>query len=107
MRFLFVLAAVMCNMGIAWLFSRLVGWSFMETIFLSGLLVFGILWMGLLNHNQSSNVLNATIKGTTGINAGESKPFTVTLSPFLKGTIIYLVTSAIVTIVYYLPYFTF
>ncbi len=106
MQFLYVTASILGNAGVAWLFSWIVGWNYMETIFLSGLLVFGVVWMILLNHNQSTNILNATIKGTTGVSAGVSKPFTVTLNSFMIGTIVYLVTSGVATFIYYLPYFT-
>ncbi|WP_261129752.1 hypothetical protein [Bacillus sp. Marseille-Q3570] len=106
MKFLLVIATIMFNTGLSWLFSRLVGWSFMESMFLCGLLVFIVVWMGMLNGKMSNNQVNASIKGTTGVNAGEIKPFSLSFNPFIIGTLIYLVTSGIITVVYYLPYFT-
>ncbi|WP_408009928.1 hypothetical protein ACJROX_06425 [Pseudalkalibacillus sp. A8] len=77
----------------------------MESIFLCGLLLFIIIWMGMLNGKISNNTVNAGLKGTTGVSTGEIKPFTLAFNPFIIGTIIYVITSGIVTVVYYLPYF--
>lgn len=106
MRYLFILITIAFNVAVSWLFSKLVGWSFMESMFLSGLLMFGIVWFVLLGLNRSTNMMDATIKGTTGISTGEMKTFKIQFNPFIIGSIVYLFTSAVITFIYYLPYFT-
>ncbi|MCF6409800.1 hypothetical protein [Pseudalkalibacillus salsuginis] len=106
MKWLLVIATIMFNTGLSYAFSKIVGWSFIESIFLCGLLLFIIIWMTMLNGSISNNTVNASLKGTTGVTTGEIKPFTLTFNPFILGTIIYLLISGIATVVYYFPYFT-
>ncbi|MDM5189918.1 hypothetical protein QUF99_22100 [Bacillus sp. DX4.1] len=86
-------------------FSKIVGWSFMETFFLGSLAIFAVIWLTKLNINRNANMDHALNKGLTGVNTGEIRAFQVTLNPYISGTIILLLISLITSIIYYLPYF--
>jgi len=90
---------------ILYLISLLFDWSFLEIIFLGGLAIFGCIWLFQLNMNQSNNQYNAHIKGWTGQNSGEIKPFQYKLSPVSLGLLIFLVGSFFITLIKYYPYF--
>ncbi|WP_459499501.1 hypothetical protein [Bacillus sp. C1] len=87
-------------------FSKTVGWPFMETFFLGSLAILAITWLTIMNISRNANMDHAVYKGLTGVETGEIKPFAITLNPYIMSTLSLVGISLIVTIIYYLPYFT-
>jgi len=87
-----------------WLVSLFFGWSFIDTIFLGGLAIFGCVWLFLLNNNQINNEYNAVTKGQNGQVTGVIKPFQFKMTPITLGLLLFLVVSFLVTVVKYYPY---
>ncbi|RLQ93326.1 hypothetical protein [Falsibacillus albus] len=98
--------AIIINLLLSVVVSWLFHWSFMEAMFLTGLLFLGGTWLIAFNLNQNSNQLNASVKGWNRQDAGQVKPFMFRLNPFLIGCIIYVACTFIISLIYYLPYFT-
>jgi len=90
---------------ILWLVTLFFGWSLIETLFLGGLAIFGVVWLFQLNVNQTNNEYNATAKGFTGKESGVIKPFQFSLSPITLGLLLFLMVSFLITVITYYPYF--
>ncbi|PEY41672.1 hypothetical protein CN354_07660 [Bacillus cereus] len=101
----FIMTIALEFVGI-YLFSKAVGWSFMETFFLGSMAIFGIIWLVALSMNRNANMDHALYKGVSGVDTGEVKPFQIILSPYIIGTISLVAISLITSIIYYSPYFT-
>lgn len=84
-----------------WLVSIFFSWSFIDTIFLGGLAIFGCVWLFQLNSNQTNNEYNAVAKGQNGQETGVIKPFQFKMTPISLGLLLFLVVSFLVTIVKY------
>ncbi|MFD3447778.1 hypothetical protein ACFDTO_24620 [Microbacteriaceae bacterium 4G12] len=97
---------LLIELVVIWLFSKLVGWSFIESFLLGSLGIFGIIWLLLMSMNQSSNSMNATSKGWYGLSTGEIRVFRFRLNAYITGSLILVIISLITTAIYYLPYFT-
>lgn len=101
----FFMTIVLELVGI-YLFSKLVGWSFIETFFLGSLSIFAVIWFIIMSISRNANMDHAVYKGLTGVETGEIKPFQINLNPYITGTLSLVVISLVTTIIYYLPYFT-
>ncbi|PEF13136.1 hypothetical protein COJ67_18230 [Bacillus thuringiensis] len=99
MKKLKISLTVVVELALIYLFSLLVGWSFIETFFLGSLGIFGTIWLIALNINQNANIDHTIYK------TGEVKPFRMTWSPYTVGAASLTAFSFIVTAIYYLPYF--
>ncbi|KFN01981.1 hypothetical protein D0U04_08985 [Bacillus clarus] len=89
-----------------YLFSKMVGWSFMESFFLGSLAIFAIIWLIIMSIYRNNNMDHAVNKNLTGVETGEIRPFQIVFTPYIAGTLSLVVISLIISIVYYLPYFT-
>ena len=85
--------------------SKLINLSFIDTIFIGGIGIFGIVWLFSLSMNQRNNVFNASMKGVTGQETGGIKVFRFKINPITLGLIIFCVSSFIITMIYYSSYF--
>ncbi|MGQ0515165.1 hypothetical protein ACT453_24200, partial [Bacillus sp. D-CC] len=56
MKALKISLTVVVELALIYLFSLLVGWSFMEAFFLGSLAIFGAIWLIALNINQNNNI---------------------------------------------------
>ncbi|MGF9963111.1 hypothetical protein [Bacillus rhizoplanae] len=88
------------------LFAKLIDWPFIESFFLGSLAIFSITWLLLLNMNRNANMERAITKSWTGVDTGEVTPFQVRMNPYMIGTLLLLTISLIITVIYYIPYFT-
>ncbi|MFD1017588.1 hypothetical protein [Thalassobacillus hwangdonensis] len=85
--------------------SYITGWNLMDILFLGSIVIFGIVWLFYLSTHQSGNVMNAGIRGTTGFNGGEIKPFSFALTPVTIGMVVFIAGSLVVTLIHYASYF--
>ncbi|TXR68063.1 hypothetical protein DM800_08705 [Bacillus sp. AY18-3] len=92
---------VVVELALIYLFSKLVGWSFMETFFLGSLAIFAIMWLIIMNTHRNNITDHAISKTLTG----EIKPFQIVFTPYMAGTLSLVLVSFIITAIYYLPYF--
>lgn len=95
MKILKISLTVVVEVALIYLFSLLVGWSFMEAFFLGSLAIFGAIWLIALNNN-----IDHTIYKT-----GTVKPFQMTWGPYTTGAASLTAFSFIITTIHYLPYF--
>ncbi|WP_400246426.1 hypothetical protein AB3U99_06325 [Niallia sp. JL1B1071] len=77
---------------IIWVVSLILGWKFIDTIFLGSLLLFGIVYLIRLYIHQTNTAFNANIAGWTWEEAGIG-PFRFRVSPIILGFILYIVVS--------------
>lgn len=106
MKVLKIILTISVEVAAIFLFAKFVGWPFIESFFLGSLAIFSITWLSLLNMNRNANMDRAITKSLTGFNTGEVTPFQVRMNPYMTGTFILLIISFIITIIYYVPYFT-
>ncbi|MED1411265.1 MULTISPECIES: hypothetical protein [Bacillus] len=99
MKALKISLTIVVELALIYLFSKMVGWSFMETFFLGSIALFGSIWLMALNINQNTNIDHTIYK------TGKVKPFQMTWGPYTIGTASLTAFSFIITIIYYLPYF--
>jgi len=99
-----MIATLICETGIIKIVSLLLGWKFIDTIFLGGLLLFGAVYLYRLIIHQENTFFNAHIEGWTWQEKGIS-PFQLRISPIIFGMIIFVVISFIITLVAYWKYF--
>ncbi|MDG1568593.1 hypothetical protein [Bacillus cereus] len=105
MKALKVSLTVVVELALIYLFSLLVGWSFIETFFLSSLAIFAIMWLIIMSNHRNNITDHAISKTLTGVETGEIKPFQIVLTPSIMGTLSLVLVSFIITAIYYLPYF--
>ncbi|ADY23370.1 hypothetical protein P4U05_27600 [Bacillus paranthracis] len=99
MKRLKISLTVVVEVTLIYLFSSLVGWSFMEAFFLGSLAIFGAIWLVALNISQNNNIDHTIYK------TGTVKPFQMTWGPYTTGAASLTAFSFIITTIYYLPYF--
>ncbi|MYL34964.1 hypothetical protein GLW05_15375 [Pontibacillus yanchengensis] len=99
-----VVSTIMIEALFLGLLSYLMGWKFIDTAFVGGLALFGVNWLSSFSESQSSNVLNATVKGWTGLDAGGIKLFRFTLSPIRVGLLLFMLIAIIGTFTFYSSY---
>ena len=96
---------VVVELALIYLFSLLVGWSFIETFFLGSLAIFAITWLIIMSNHRNNITDHAISKTLTGVETGEIKPFQIVLTPYIMGTLSLVLVSFVITTIYYLPYF--
>ncbi|MEH6891351.1 hypothetical protein V7024_16915 [Bacillus sp. JJ864] len=106
MKILKITLALIIEVAIIFLFAKFVNWTFMEIFFLGSLAIFGLTWLFLLNMNRNANIDRTITKSLSGVNSGEVTPFQIRMNPYMTGTLLLLTISCIITVIYYLPYFT-
>lgn len=106
MKVLKIILTISVEIAAIFLFAKFVGWSFIESFFLGSLAIFSITWLLLLNMNRNANMERAITKSWTGVDTGEVTPFQVRMNPYMIGTLLLLTISLIITVIYYIPYFT-
>lgn len=104
-NFLIIILTMLIETILLWAVSIFIGWDFMETIFLGGLLIFAIPWLYLFFSNHERNLYNANVKGMTGVDIGGVKLFQFRFSPIIIGLILFMIISLFLTIYYYYDYF--
>ncbi|WP_025786145.1 hypothetical protein [Sporosarcina sp. D27] len=104
-KVLVVILTMLIETVLLWAVSIFIGWDFMETIFLGGLLIFAIPWLYLFFSNHEQNVYNANVKGMTGADIGGVKLFQFRFSPIIIGLVLFMIISLFLTIYYYYDYF--
>ena len=103
MKALKISLTVVVELALIYLFSLLVGWSFIETFFLGSLAIFAIMWLIIMSNHRNNITDHAISKTLTGVETGEIKPFKIVLTPSIMGTLSLVLVSFIVTAIYYLP----
>ncbi|ENQ3081003.1 hypothetical protein [Bacillus multifaciens] len=106
MKILKTILTLIIEVAIIFLFAKFVNWTFMESFFLGSLAIFGLTWLFLLNMNRNANIDRTITKNLSGVNSGEITPFQIRMNPYMTGTLLLLTISFIITVIYYLPYFT-
>lgn len=106
MKILKIILTLILEVALIFLFAKFTNWTFMESFFLGSLAIFGLIWLFLLNMNRNANTDRAITKGLTGLDGGEVTPFQIRMNPYMTGTLLLLTISFIITVIYYLPYFT-
>ncbi|EMI9085798.1 hypothetical protein COD05_11775 [Bacillus cereus] len=96
---------IVVELALIYLFSLLVGWSFMEAFFLGSLAIFAITWFIIMSNHRNNITDHAISKTLTGVETGEIKPFQIVLTPYIMGTLSLVLVSFVITAIYYLPYF--
>lgn len=99
-----ILATLTIETVIIWFVSLLLQWKFVDTLFLGGLLLFGIVYLLRLYIHQTNATFNANIAGWTWVEAGIG-PFHFRVSPIILGLILFIVISFFVTLITYYSYF--
>lgn len=99
MKALKISLTIVVELALIYLFSLLVGWSFMEAFFLGSLGIFGAIWLIALHIRQNNNIDHTIYK------TGAVKPFQMTRGPCTTGAASLTAFSFIITTIYYLPYF--
>lgn len=56
--------------------------------------------------NRNANMERAITKSWTGVDTGEVIPFQIRMNPYMIGTLLLLTINFIITVIYYIPYFT-
>ena len=102
MKALKISLTVVVELALIYLFSLLVGWSFIETFF-GSLAIFAIMWLIIMSNHRNNITDHAISKTLTGVETGEIKPFQIVLTPSIMGTLSLVLVSFIVTAIYYLP----
>ncbi|HDR7661024.1 hypothetical protein [Bacillus wiedmannii] len=105
MKVLKISLTIVIELALIYLFSKLVGWSFMETFFLGSLAIFAIMWLIIMNTHRNNITDHAISKTLTGVETGEIKPFQIVFTPYMAGTLSLVLISFVITAIYYLPYF--
>ncbi|PER24519.1 hypothetical protein [Bacillus cereus] len=105
MKILKISLTIVVELAFIYLFSILVGWSFMDTFFLGSLAIFAITWLIIMSNYRNNNMDHAINKTLTGVETGEIKPFQFVFTPYISGTLSLVLISFVVTAIYYLPYF--
>ncbi|MGG2095504.1 hypothetical protein AB1283_23475 [Bacillus sp. S13(2024)] len=106
MKVLKIILTISVEVAAIFLFAKFVDWPFIESFFLGSLAIFSITWLLLLNMNRNANMDRAITKSFTGLNTGEITPFQIRMNPYMAGTLLLLIISLIITVIYYVPYFT-
>ncbi|PES35164.1 hypothetical protein [Bacillus thuringiensis] len=105
MKTLKISLTVVVELALIYLFSLLVGWSFIETFFLGSLAIFAIMWLIIMSNHRNNITDHVISKTLTGVETGEIKPFQIVLTPSIMGTLSLVLVSFIITAIYYIPYF--
>ncbi|CAM3837045.1 hypothetical protein BAQ48_23335 [Bacillus luti] len=105
MKALKISLTIVVELALIYLFSILVGWSFMDTFFLGSLAIFAITWLIIMSNYRNNNMDHTINKTLTGVETGEIKPFQFVFTPYIAGTLSLVLISFVVTAIYYLPYF--
>ncbi|QBP94418.1 hypothetical protein E1A90_27895 [Bacillus mycoides] len=105
MKALKISLTIVVELAIIYLFSKMVGWSFIESFFLGSLAIFAITWLIIMSNFRNNNMDHVTNKTFTGIEIGEIRPFQIVLTPYIMGTLSLVTVSFVITAIYYLPYF--
>lgn len=105
MKALKISLTVVVELALIYLFSLLVGWSFIETFFLGSLAIFAIMWLIIMSNHRNNITDHAISKTLTGVETGEIKPFQFIFTPYIAGTLSLVLVSFVVTAIYYMPYF--
>lgn len=85
--------------------SVIIGWALIDTLFLGSLVIFGSVWLFQLYTNQTTNELNAHIKGWNRLDNDGLKPFRFKISPITLGLLLFTLVSFFIAILSYYPYF--
>ncbi|KAA0762660.1 hypothetical protein [Bacillus sp. SH5-2] len=105
MKALKISLTIVVELALIYLFSIMVGWSFMDTFFLGSLAIFAITWLIIMSNYRNNNMDHAVSKTLTGVETGEIKPFQFVFTPYIAGTLSLVLISFVITAIYYLPYF--
>lgn len=106
MRPVKILFSIALQLVAIFLFSLATDWSFMESFFLGSLGIFTIIWLFRLNKNRSANERHVSPHRWRGIETSKVKPFQVKFDSHFIASLFLLTVSFIITVIYYLPYFT-
>ncbi|GGJ99963.1 hypothetical protein GCM10007063_22950 [Lentibacillus kapialis] len=100
-----VLMTIVVEALLLWAVSRILGWNFIDIVFLGGILIFGIKWLFSLYIHQENNEFNAHIKGYTGQKAGGVGPFEFHMTAIDAGLLLFILGSFLITFGAYFSYF--
>ncbi|MDH2888812.1 MULTISPECIES: hypothetical protein [Bacillus cereus group] len=105
MRGLKISLTIVVELVLIYLFSKWVGWSFMDTFFLGTLTIFAITWLIIMSKHRNNMTNHAINKTLAGVETGEIRPFQIVVTPYIIGTLFLVFISFVITAIYYLPYF--
>ncbi|MGE6488648.1 hypothetical protein [Paenisporosarcina sp. NPDC076898] len=100
-----VLITLVMESFLLWLFSILLGWTFIDTIFLGGLLILGGAWFYHFNITPRNSEYDVSLENKNTQNAEAIKPFLFIMSPITWGLSIFAVGSSFITIIKYYPFY--
>ena len=100
-----VLLTIATELIALFIISKLITLNFIDTLFLGGLGLFGVVWLFSFSMTQQNNVFNASMKGITGQKTGGIKVFRFNINPITLGLLIFCISSFIITMIYYSSYF--
>lgn len=98
---LIVLFTLVIEALVIWLLSIILSWSFIDTIFLGGLFLFGGAWFYHFVITPKSNEYDATVEYKNVQDTESLKPFLFIKSPITWGLSLFLIGSFIITIIEY------
>lgn len=88
-----------------WFISYILDWALIDTLFLGGLAIFGLVWLYSFYTHQLRNESNANAKVWSKQDTGSIKPFKFKMSAISVGLLLFTLGSFVVTIFAYYPYF--
>lgn len=88
-----------------WIISYFLHWALIDTLFLGGLAVFGIVWLYSFYTNQLRNESNANARAWSRQDTGAIRPFRFKMSAVSVGLMLFTLGSFVATIFAYYPYF--
>ena len=100
-----VLLTIATELIALFIISKLITLNFIDTLFLGGIGLFGVVWLFSFSMTQQNNVFNASMKGITGQKTGGIKVFRFNINPITLGLLIFCISSFIITMIYYSSYF--
>lgn len=96
-----VLFTLVIEALVIWLLSIILNWTFIDTVFLGGLFIFGGAWFYHFVISPKSNEYDATVEYKNVQDMESLKPFLFIKSPITWGLSLFLIGSFIITIIEY------
>ncbi|WP_273851912.1 hypothetical protein [Guptibacillus spartinae] len=99
-----VLLTIVTELIFLFIVSTFINLSFIDTLFIGGIGIFGVVWLFSFSMTQQNNVFNTSLKGVTGQDAGGIKVFRFKINPITLGLLIFCISSFVITMIYYSSY---
>lgn len=100
-----IVLAILVEVFLLSILAYITGWKVIYTIFFGSTVIFGVIWTFSMITTESSNILNASIKGWTGQGSGKVKQFNRRMSAVTFGIFLTMIASFVLVFVKYFSYF--